>query len=150
MKSCKVIQELVRRIKVWTVSQVIRRVFTVAQQEPLRLRVNFQLQLWSLPNKQWLYRSTNCGIHTVITFLAASSVADVRRQNCDIIIVLHHTTHFEDLPSLRLPGMLLHRCVRFLLYTTCARIAVYVIYTEDCPLPTSNFRYLHVLCSTKS
>lgn len=52
--------------------------------------------------------------------------------------------------SLRLAGMFLHRCVRFLVYTTCARIAVYVIYTEDCTLPTSNFRFLCVLCSTNS
>ena len=52
--------------------------------------------------------------------------------------------------SLRFAGMLLHLCVRFLWHTTCVRIAVYVIYTEDCPLPTSNFRFLHVLCSTKS
>jgi hypothetical protein len=50
--------------------------------------------------------------------------------------------------TLCLAGMFLHRCVRFLVYMTCARIAVYVIYTEDCLLTTSNFRFLHVLCST--
>jgi hypothetical protein len=83
-------------LKVWTVSQVIRRVyavFTVAQQDLLRWNVNFQLQLQGLPNKHLLYRSINYGIHTaqytVIKFLSYSFVAGHKRQNCDIIIALH-------------------------------------------------------------
>ena len=89
-------------LKVWTVSQVIRRVqavFIVAQQDPLLLHVIFQLQLEGLPNKKWLYRRTNYGVHTVqytaVNFLAASFVACDRRQNCDVIIILHRATHFE-------------------------------------------------------
>jgi len=47
------------------------------------------------------YRSTNYGTYTaqytVVYFLAACFVAGDRRQNCDVIIILHHATHFEDL-----------------------------------------------------
>ena len=134
MKSCKVIQELVCRIRlmVWAVSQIIRRVdaaFTATQRSPLRLHVNFQLQLYSLPNRQWQQRNTNYGIHTaqylVINFLRLLLLL-VTGDSCDVIIILHPATHFEACRTPSLAGMLVHR------YTMCTRTAAVVVYTEDC------------------